>query len=424
MVKSNINVPYPLERVRERLRVRLLLLLVIALSCGNAVAQKKVTTATVQKRPTTAATAQKKKLKNAAITDKAAEHLSDEKVAQMVNATQKIMFVDSLVVSKTDFLSNFMLNPEAGKIGKYNEMFKTDEQPNAIAHVNELGDKAYFSVEDSIGNFHLFTSTLIDGKPTNAEPLPGIDSNGKYIDANYPFMMADGITLYFAAKGKESVGGYDIFVTRYDSEQKTFLKPENIGMPFNSPGNDYMYAIDEYGNIGWFVTDRGQQAGNVCIYMFIPSTVRETYPTEKYTEKQMKDLASLHSIADTWTDIEERDNALKRIKAIPQRLNSQTNKPSFTFIVNDDVTYYWYRDFKVKDNIKKFRRLQEQKRRLTILENSLEKAREAYANASNEERQTMRSEILQSEQQYYAYERDTENLEKQIRNSENKAIDK
>ena len=32
----------------------------------------------------------------------------------------------------------------------------------------------------------------------------------------------------------------------------TYLVPENVGMPFNSPYNDYMYVIDEYNNLGWF----------------------------------------------------------------------------------------------------------------------------------------------------------------------------
>lgn len=92
-----------------------------------------------------------------------------------------------------------------------------------------------------------------------------------YKSVNYPFMMPDGTTFYFAATGEESIGGYDIFVTRFDSESGSFLKAENIGMPFNSTANDYMYAIDEFNDIGWFATDRSQPEGKVCIYIFIPS---------------------------------------------------------------------------------------------------------------------------------------------------------
>lgn len=90
-------------------------------------------------------------------------------------------------------------------------------------------------------------------------------------------MMADGMTLYFAAKGEESLGGYDIFVTRYNKSTGEFVRAENVGMPFNSPANDYLMAIDETCNIGWFVTDRNQTADNVCIYRFIPNETREVY---------------------------------------------------------------------------------------------------------------------------------------------------
>lgn len=56
--------------------------------------------------------------------------------------------------------------------------------------------------------------------------------------------MADGVTIYYASDG-EGLGGYDIFVTRYNTNTDTYLVPENVGMPFNSPYNDYMYVIDD-----------------------------------------------------------------------------------------------------------------------------------------------------------------------------------
>ena len=49
--------------------------------------------------------------------------------------------------------------------------------------------------------------------------------------------MADGVTIYYASDG-EGLGGYDIFVTRYNTNTDTYLVPENVGMPFNSPYND------------------------------------------------------------------------------------------------------------------------------------------------------------------------------------------
>ena len=107
------------------------------------------------------------------------------------------------------------------------------------------------------------------------------------------------ITLYYGAKGPESIGGYDIFVTRYDMDERKFLYPENIGMPFNSLANDYLYAIDEINNIGWFVSDRHQPEGKVCIYIFIPNTTRKTYDFNNIDQEKLTRLARISSIKET-----------------------------------------------------------------------------------------------------------------------------
>ena len=45
--------------------------------------------------------------------------------------------------------------------------------------------------------------------------LPG--SINESMNASYPYVLADGITIYYAADGPASMGRYDIFVTRYNT---------------------------------------------------------------------------------------------------------------------------------------------------------------------------------------------------------------
>lgn len=367
------------------------------------------------------ATAQKKKpAAKPKATAVKVDKLLEEKLAQMTQSTQRLVFIDSVVVDKAAFMSAYRLSPEAGSIGSYGDIVYANEQPNATAYANELGDKCYYSMEDSLGGFALYHSDKIENRWTKPETLDGIDTD-VYQEANYPFMMADGTTLYFAAKGKESIGGYDIFATRFDSESGTFLKPENIGMPFNSAANDYMYAIDEYANIGWFATDRGQKAGNVCIYMFIPTEVRETYQDSGLTDEQIENLAKLNCIADTWGDGTERDEALERLKAIASKKDDKDDDKAWSFVVNDRMTYTKWADFKVADNKSKFIRLLDMKRKAAALDNALDKARDYYAASSAAERRSMAAEIRQSEQQSETMQANIKALEKEIRNSENKA---
>ena len=106
-------------------------------------------------------------------------------------------------------------------------------------------------------------------------------------DDNYPFVLSDGATIYYSSKGNGSIGGYDLFVTRYNINSDTYLAPEQLGMPFNSPYNDYMYVIDEYNNLGWFASDRFQPEEKVCIYVFIPNSSKQTYNYEAMDPQQM-----------------------------------------------------------------------------------------------------------------------------------------
>ena len=47
----------------------------------------------------------------------------DPRIERMVSATQDIIFIDSIVVDKEGFVSRYTLNPESGKIYRYNDFF-------------------------------------------------------------------------------------------------------------------------------------------------------------------------------------------------------------------------------------------------------------------------------------------------------------
>ena len=111
------------------------------------------------------------------------------------------------------------------------------------------------------------------------------------MNADYPYVLTDGITIYYASDGPGSMGEYDIFVTRYNTNTDSYLMPENVGMPFNSPYNDYMYVIDEFNDLGWFASDRYQPEGKVCIYVFIPNSSKQVYNYEGMDPDKMISLA-------------------------------------------------------------------------------------------------------------------------------------
>ena len=382
-------------------------ILLAALCMPMAFAQKKTT---VKKKPV--ATVKKKKTPQPVVQPEP----EDEKFEEMLEATQQIMFIDSVVVSKRQFLEEYHLNEEAGTLMEYNKYFKTDTQPYSIVYQNQLGNKCWFSQSGK-----LFTADKLGNEWSSPAPLEGL---GRFQRTNYPFVLSDGLTLYFAAISSEGLGGLDIYMSRYDSESGQYLLAENIGLPFNSDANDYMYAIDEFNGVGYFATDRRQPEGMVCIYTFIPNQKRTTYSTGEFVEEVIRSRAKILSIADTWGDGNLRRETLDRLHNAGRRPKEKA-KGDFTFFITDNLCYNRLSDFEDVDNRARFNELTAMRKKYQELESALEKARDYYGSKANSaEKDQLRKELLDKEKRYYQLEQDIRKLEKTIRNEEIKILQK
>ena len=341
----------------------------------------------------------------------------EQRLESMRGFTQKVMFIDSVVVSKSKLLSSLNIPDEAGSIKDYNKFFNTTDQPNSIVYLNQLRNKCVFS-KFADGGWDLYSQEMIGEKWSNAVPLKGLDILGDDVDINWPFLLSDGTTLYFAAKGVESIGGFDIFMTRYDETTQSYLKPENIGMPFNSIDNDYFFIVDEYDGIGWFATDRNQPEGKVCIYSFIYNDVRENYVVDEYTPEQLRQLSEIHSISQTWTSNQARLGALEQLTAVYKRKFTQKKKNDFEFVINDELTYTTLTDFRSSEAAEMYVDLNELLRKKNKLDSSIERARIAYPTARQAQREQYKQQLLAAEKQSEKYETDIKNLSKKIRRIE------
>ena len=341
----------------------------------------------------------------------------EQRLESMRGFTQKVMFIDSVVVSKSKLLSSLNIPDEAGSIQAYNKFFNTTDQPNSIVYLNQLRNKCVFS-KFTDGGWDLYSKEMIGEKWSNAVPLKGLDILGDDVDINWPFLLSDGTTLYFAAKGEESIGGFDIFMTRYDETTQSYLKPENIGMPFNSIDNDYFFIVDEYDGIGWFATDRNQPEGKVCIYSFIYNDVRENYVVDEYTPEQLRQLSEIHSISQTWTSNQARLGALEQLTAVYKRKFTQKKKNDFEFVINDELTYTTLTDFRSVEAAEMYVDLNELLRKKNKLDSSIERARIAYPTARQPQREQYKQQLLAAEKQSEKYETDIKNLSKKIRRIE------
>lgn len=353
------------------------------------------------------------------------EQMRLEKLERMKSAMQKVMFIDSIVVDKKNFLQYYHLSPETGSISDGDDFFHIKENDDCFVYLNEIGNKCYYSQQETDSTSNLYYREAIDMKWSQPTLLAGINDEQHFRKVNYPYMMGDGTTFYFAAEGDpDGLGGYDIYMTTYDEEENRFLHPVNIGLPFNSEANDYLYVIDEYANLGWFATDRNQEEDKVCIYVFVPSEQRVTYSAEDYTPEELNNFAQISSISDTWDDEEVYSLAIHRLEEVRKQQKPIDEIDDIDFVINDDITYHQVSEFKQPENLLRFQQLTTLKNRQTMLKQMLDKTREIYAVANAAAREQMANDILTGEQEILTLHHETHKLEKAIRNAENSFLTK
>lgn len=332
----------------------------------------------------------------------------DPRMEQMIHNTQRIMFIDSIVVPREDVYAQLRLTTQVGHIW---------QNASGTYYENELGLRRFYAKEDG----KLYTQHKLGAEWCDEQELQGIIEPAAVDSISCPFLMNDGLTLYFAARGTESIGGYDLFVTRYSTDTHAFLKPENIGMPFNSTADDLFYIIDEGANIGYFATTRRQPEGYACIYSFVPPTTRQTY-AEGYNEAQLKHLAAITSIAETWSSEQEHTVAMERMLNAQRQPSSPTQITEELFVISDDIVYTKPSDFRAPGNADRYKQLKLMRQDYERQLQELQKTRNYYVKATPSERTQLKRDILAGEQQLEKLEQDIKQQETLIRNTEVKHL--
>lgn len=256
----------------------------------------------------------------------------------MLQRVERIEIIDSVNVDSADFFTHYRLSPEAGQLLTADE---ADVPARNVVYVPQNRRRMIWSQTDTAANAVLTSASILDdGTIDRSAALNGdFSENG---DADFPFMMSDGITLYYAATGDNSLGGYDIFMTRMGDDG--YLQPQNVGMPYNSPYDDYMLVIDESTGAGWFASNRNQIPGKVTIYTFIPSQSRVNYDPD---DPKLGALARINSIADTQTLSRAADNVRQRIASIneTERSKLRSSRLSFDMSMGNGRVYTSLNDF-------------------------------------------------------------------------------
>jgi tetratricopeptide (TPR) repeat protein len=157
------------------------------------------------------------------------------------------------------------------KDGKWSKAVRLPDNINSSgwepsACLNQEENILYFASnrEGGVGGTDLYVvKKLPDGTWALPKNMGNINTNG---DEDSPVIMADGKTLYFSSNGHNSMGGYDIFVTRYDEDKKIWTAPENVGYPINTAHDDIYFSWSQDGKRVYFSSARSGGVGDKDLY--------------------------------------------------------------------------------------------------------------------------------------------------------------
>lgn len=414
--RSGLALGTSINDTRKMKRLNLLLLILfVAGVClptegwGQRRAAKQRAAKTVQKQKAT----------------KEKEQEEDPLTPELLANTQRVLVFDSLVTSLDKFVSLLPMGAEQGRLTTYDEFFHTTGHQGASLFVNDMENTCVFSRQDKDGQSRLYSSYLIGGKWSNAQELKGLDDEKNFTHVSHPFLMSDGVTLFFSAKGKNSLGGWDLYRSTYDASLGRYMKAESLGLPFCSTSDDLLYAVNEADSIGMLVSTRGQAEGKVCIYFFLPSVVREVYDLSDVEEGYIRQLATLAKISLTsknWAS--ERKVGLARLerarkKQAQEEASNVRKGNEVHFVVNDRLTYTQMSQFRSEGASKHYDKIVQLQRQEQRLEQTLEDLRTRYAKKATEE---LTRQILEKEKALEQCQRDLKNEEYALRAKENQNL--
>lgn len=160
------------------------------------------------------------------------------------------------------------------------------------------GEDGYvvFSAVDTSGHRSLFSTYVKNGYFEEPESLFADMTAGS--DEIFPVLSADGLKLYFSSNGLYGAGGFDLYVSRRSSAGGEWGTPENLGFPFSSPADDFLYMDSDDGNYTVFASNRScENQDEVDVFVL----KREVTPIRK----KVTDPSEMAKIAELLPTVEE-----------------------------------------------------------------------------------------------------------------------
>lgn len=157
------------------------------------------------------------------------------------------------------------------------------------SYIPDDADVIYWSATDKDGIRNIFHSEYQD----TVWSVPALlnEHMTSPSDEIYPMLSQDGTKLYFSSAGLYGIGGYDIYVSEWDPSVGEWSVPVNMGFPYSSPYDDFLYAGSEDGKYSVFASNRDCSKDSVSVYVLEYDSMPVRRAVED--EDELKNIMSL-----------------------------------------------------------------------------------------------------------------------------------
>jgi len=261
------------------------------------------------------------------------------------------LIVDKKRLGINDFFQYYSLVPKSGSLVKMPDNLKSDtdkkqNESTVILSPNspQASDYIYFS---SYGKSTLYgkdiyrIKRLDDGYWSKPENLGEAINTSE--DEEFPYIAPDGITLYFASKGHYSMGGYDIYRSIFDNGTKKWSNPENLGFPFSSPYDDFLYIPDSKDSLACFSTNRNCEGDSVDVVMYRVDkkpiqrsfTSVEEVQSIALLKRAKEKVINTKKVEDGPQEREQNPNDIAKPKIKSASFNAVENDPEYIRVITN-----------------------------------------------------------------------------------------
>ena len=204
-------------------------------------------------------------------TDSLSAILIDEAMIQAQNGDNMTGFCSNPVAvarerfSLNDFFLFYPLKDHSWR-NVPNQLDSLGGDPFARAiYFPDGSEEVYWSAKDQDGIRNIYHSHHRDTLWTVPELINEQMTTSS--DEIYPMLSPDGKQLFFASKGLYGMGGYDLYVSNWDDDLNDWGVPVNMGFPYSSPYDDFLFINTADGKYSMFASNRNCSRDSVDVYV-------------------------------------------------------------------------------------------------------------------------------------------------------------